>query len=50
MAIFGGVMSKIEFGQNWRYEYLLYHRFDSATMGFSLLAVNSARSRKMGVS
>ena len=29
MAIFGGVMSKIEFGQNWRYGYVLYYGFGS---------------------
>ena len=29
MSIFGGVMSKIEFGQNWRYGYVLYYGFGS---------------------
>ena len=29
MAIFGGVMSKIEFGQNWRYGYVLYYGLGS---------------------
>ena len=29
MAIFGGVMSKIEFGQNWLYGYDLYYKFGS---------------------
>ena len=29
MAIFEGVMSKIEFGQNWRYGYVLYYEFGS---------------------
>ena len=28
-AIFGGVMSKIEFGQIWRYGYVLYYGFGS---------------------
>merc|ERR1711974_188605 len=27
MAIFGGVMSKIEFGENWLYGYDLYYKF-----------------------
>ena len=27
MAVFGGVMSKIEFGENWRDRYGLYYGF-----------------------
>ena len=29
MAVFGGVMSKIEFGENWRDRYGLYYGFGS---------------------